>query len=605
MSGLIAWVDERDDLRGEQPIAEAMLDRLRHRGTASTGLWINRRAALGYRGHAPAQAQPFVAHTEVGDVVAVVAGHITNPAELEKVTADAGVAAPSATVAELVLHAYLCCGEDFVDHVDGEFAIAIRDERSDLLLLVRDRLGVKPLYYHRYPTGIMAASEPKGMIANPRFSAQLDRRKLPILLQPRLSLPGETPFLDMFEVPPGAVVRYAESGLSVRHYWRLHSHPHTDDAPTTAARVRELLESAVRSRAETSGQLAAMLSGGLDSTSVAALASRTIGPNARLDTYCIQFDSDATGFVASELRPDLDAPFAAEAARYLGTCHRPVTATTADLMAAIPATRRARDLPGWGQFDASMYVLFERMAAGAAVALTGEAADEIFGGYPYFFRPETTGRGGFPWLFDGPTLADCLADDVREVVDPAADLRDRYDQLVAAVPRLDGESASDARMREMFYLSMAGPLSVILDRKERMSMAHGLEVRVPFCDHRLVQYVWNVPWSVKSAGGVKGLLKTAMADVVPPSTLNRRKSAYPHVRSAAYDESVIAQAERALAPGSPVATLFDRSRTTRLIERIAAGAVLGELPGGSNPAALLIQLVELQHWIEDYEVGVA
>jgi asparagine synthase (glutamine-hydrolysing)/putative beta-lactam synthetase len=445
-------------------------------------------------------------------------------------------------------------------------------------------------------------------MANPRFEARLDVQALSVVLQPRLALPGETPLQGLREVAPAEVVTWSDGGSVARRYWELASAPHHDSFDKTAARVRELLEDAVARQLTTSVPCGAMLSGGVDSTSVAALAMQILRKDGRdvvPDTYCVEFASDPQHFVATELRPDVDAPYAAAAADFIGTRHHTLTATVDDLLAAIPATRRARDLPGWGQFDASMYLIFRQMRERSVVALTGEAADEVFGGYPYFFKRSLVERDTFPWIGDGPRLADYLSRDLLAVVRPRDDERARYEELLVRVPRLSGEDRVNARLREVFFLGMSGPLAVILDRKERMSMAHGLEVRVPFCDHRLIEYLWNVPWSMKSAGGVKGLLKAAMADLLPPNTVHRRKSAYPHVQSPQYDESLIREATWiANDTASPIAWMFDTPRLNGLIQQIRAGRLSSELPGGASPAQMLIQLVEMRAWIEDNRVAV-
>lgn len=611
MSGVVGWIDFRRDLASQAGVLDAMTETMRHRGPDTQDVWLSGHAGIGHRGLATAgstdQVRPARWETGRGTVYAALTGEVYNCDDLRRDIEAAGGETGNGSTAETLLQAYLRWGTRFVERVNGAFGFAIWDGRSRALHLGRDRFGVKPLYYHDYPDGILFASEPKGVIANPLFEARLDLAKLPIILQPRLSLPGETPLRGLHEVPPAHLLTFTESGLTAHRYWRLVSEPHHDTFEETARRVRELLDDTVSRQLVTGVPLGAMLSGGVDSTSVVALAARALrqeDPGRELETFCVRFAGDPAHFVATELRPDIDAPYAASAAEYIGTQHTTLTATVPELLDVIPDTRRARDLPGWGQFDASMYLVFQRIRRDCAVALTGEAADEVFGGYPYFFRPEALGRPGFTWLGEAPGLSAFLSPQVREEVDPQEDERARYAQLMADVPRLPGESEQDARMREVFFLGLAGPLSVVLDRKERMSMAHGLDVRVPFCDHRLVEYVWNVPWELKSRGGVKGLLKAAMAGLLPPGTVNRRKSAYPHVQNPQYDETLIREAMWLVNDtASPVSWMFDGEGLNGLIRQISANAVHGELPGGSNQAALLIQLVEMHAWLDEYQVA--
>ncbi|MCK7624977.1 asparagine synthase (glutamine-hydrolyzing) [Streptomyces sp. RS10V-4] len=613
MGGMVGWLDYRHDLGEQGPVVHAMTDTMQHRGPDTKDVWISRHFALGHRGlrtsEAPDRAEPARVETPGGTLAAALTGELYNTAELRRDIEAAGATPRTGATAELLAHAYLLWGNAFITRLNGAFALALWDGRTRRLVLARDRMGVKPLYYTTYPGGLLFASEPKGILANPRFTARLDIQKLPLVLQPRLALPGETPFAGLHEVPPAHLLTFSEAGPVQERYWQLTSRPHHDSFDDTAAHVRELLADTVGRQLATGVPVGAMLSGGVDSTSVAALAVRALrerDPGAALDTFCVQFESDPAHFVATELRPDVDAPYAAEAAAHMGTRHHTLTASVHDLLDVIPATRRARDLPGWGQFDASMYLLFREMRRTCTVALTGEAADEVFGGYPYFFKPEVLHRHHFPWLGQGPKLSDYLSPELTAAIDPREDERARYAELLRHVPRLDGEDPVNARMREIFYLGLSGPLAVILDRKERMSMSLGLDVRVPFCDHRLVEYVWNVPWSVKSHGGVKGLLKAAMGDLLPAGTVNRRKSAYPHVQNPQYDQGLIREATWiANDPRSPLAALFDTARLNDLIRQIEAQEIRSELPGGSNQAALLIQLVEMHHWIAEYQVALA
>lgn len=614
MSGLVGWADFGRDLSqgANASIVHAMTETMRDRGPDGTGVWLSRNLAFGHRqlavpGQEPGE-QP--ASVDIGGATVALAydGSVYNLPELRREIGDAGGRVTTGSETDILLQSYLLWGPGFAARLNGIFAFAVWDERIQRLVLGRDRMGVKPLYYAQYPGGLLFASVPKGIIANPLFEPRLDLAAIPVLLQPRLAMPGETPVAGLREIPPAHVVEYSRERLVSRRYWRLESMPHHDALPDTVDRIRELLDDAVRRQLPPAGACGAMLSGGVDSTSVASLAARALRQRGgqQLDTFCVKFDSDQEHFAPTELRPDVDAPYAVTAAEFIGSRHATITMTISDLLTAIPATRRARDLPGWGQFDASMYLLFQRMRSSCAVAFSGEAADEFFGGYPYLFKRDLIERDTFPWLGDGPRLSDYLSPAVTTVIDPRKDECDRYSQMLSEVPRLPGEDRLNARMREVLFAGMAGPLAVVLDRKDRMSMAHGLEVRLPFCDHRLVEYVWNVPWSVKCSGGLKGLLKAAVADLLPVTTLNRKKSAYPHVQNPDHEQALISEAARIVNdPASPVHGLFDTPRLDDMLRRIGGGQLRASLPGGASGAQFLIQLIELRRWIDDYQVCLA
>src|SRR5262249_54354918 len=157
------------------------------------------------------------------------------------------------------------------------------------------------------------------------------------------------------------------------------------------------------------------------------------------------------------------------------------------------------------EIETSLLLLFEAIKPHATVVLSGESSDEMFGGYPWFYMEEHMPTSGFPWT-QADARSKLLSSDARLRIRPEEYARARYSDALAEVPRLSGESPREARSRDIFYLNITRFLPFMLDRKDRMGMAASVEVRVPFCDRRLVEYVWNVPWSMKFAGGIeKGL----------------------------------------------------------------------------------------------------
>ncbi|MGV9287305.1 asparagine synthase (glutamine-hydrolyzing) [Streptomyces sp. NPDC003719] len=602
MCGITGWVDFTRDLRLERPTVEAMTATLGRRGPDASGTWLSPHAAIGHRrlsvldldgGRQPMEA---VRAPDRPPVVLTYSGEVYNYRELRRVLTSRGHRFTTESDTEVVLRAYLEWGAGFVDHLVGMYALGIWDAEREELLLVRDRLGVKPLYYHPRPGGVLFASEPKAVLANPLFRARTRLEALPVLFNPRLLMPGETPLSDLYQVPPGHLVRVDRSGVHTSPYWRLVAHEHTDDEATTVARVRDLLSRIVSEQMVADVPRCTLLSGGLDSSALTALAA--VG-DPGLTSYSMEFEDAGSDFRPTPLRPERDAPYAHAAARHIGTEHIEVLIDPARLPDAVPAALAARDLPSLGQFDASMYLLFARVRERFTVALSGEAADEVFGGYPWFFDPATVRGDTFPWLGNGPRLTDCLAPDVRARVRPEDDEHDRYAALLARAPRLDGETGLEARMREVLYLSLQGPLTYLLDRKDRMSMAVGLEVRVPFCDHRLLEYVWNVPWKMKTGDGrEKSVLRAAVAGLLPSEVLDRRKSAYPATFAPAYGERVRAELDALLSdPDSPLAGLLDAGAIRRL------GARRGPLMAVADTLHLLLPLVEVDRWMRAYDVA--
>jgi len=608
MCGFVGWLDFSRDLRVEQGVLDDMTDTMSARGPDARGTWLSTHAGLGHRRLAVIDVaggvQPM--QTELGShgdpVVLAYAGEIYNFRELRSQLAGLGHRFRTSSDTEVLLRGYVEWGAGCVERLNGMFAFAVWDGLREEMVLARDRLGVKPLYFAPQPSGVLFASEPKGILANPAFRPTLSADALLILLNSRLAVVGETPIGGLREVKPGHVVRIDRRGWHEYPYWRLVSREHTDDLDTTVRTVRELLEDIVERQLVADVPRAAMLSGGLDSSTVAALAARGLdradeGP---LATYSVRFDGDEDDFRPTVLRPERDAPYAALAAKHIGSEHYDVVMSTAAVERAIPQTRRARDLPSKGHFDASMYLMFAELRDRSTVALSGEAADEVFGGYPWFHDPQTVWRDRFPWMGDAPRLADLLQPELRSALRPAEFEADRYAAMRALVPRLDGEAKLNARMREVLFCSLYGPLQGLLDRKDRMSMAVGLEVRVPFCDHRLLEYVWNVPWSMKVADGrEKSLLRMAAADLLPDEVLTRPKSGYPAMHAPEHEAAIRAAVLGLLDdPASPLGGLLDAERVRGFV-----GGSTSTMTHVST-AHLLIPLVEVDIWMREHGLSV-
>lgn len=607
MCGIAGWVDFTRDLSAEGACLGEMTGGLAPRGPDGEGVWLSRHAAVGHRRLAVIDIaggkQPMVTTRSPGggQIVLTYSGEIYNFRELRAELVARGHRMRTQSDTEVVLRSYVEWGAAAVERMVGIFAFAVWDTDRRQLLLVRDRLGVKPLYYHRYAGGLLFGSEPKAILANPLFTARMSEQSLPMLFNARLTPSGATPLLGLAEVRPGHVLRFTPGEFAESRYWALHGEEHTDDLDKTVSTVRELLERIVAEQLVSDVPLGTLLSGGLDSSVVAALAAETLRENGSgpLSTYSVDFAGAESDFRPTALRPDRDSPYAKLTAAHIGADHHEVIVDDERMLSALPIARHARDLPSLGQFDASMLELFRSVRETSTVALSGEAADEVFGGYPWFRHPDAVWADTFPWMGDGVRLTDFVAPDVRARIAPREQEQDLYRTLLAEVPGLPGETKLNARMREVLYLSMQAPLSLLLDRKDRMSMAVGLEVRVPYCDHRLIEYVWNVPWEMKTADGrEKSLLRLAFGDRLPPAVLDRPKSAYPASFSPGYAAQVISGV-RALAgdPASPLAGVLDGQRIEDMISAADRPTMTH-----ANHAHILIPLLEVDLWMR--ELGV-
>ncbi|WP_460071172.1 asparagine synthase (glutamine-hydrolyzing) [Streptomyces sp. YKOK-I1] len=620
MSGLVGWVDFERDLVPEAPTVRAMADTLSHRGPDGSGEWIEGHAALAHRRLAlldPEHGQqPAVGAADGGRpaAVAVLDGAVTNSAELRRELVGRGHRFTGHGDAEVVVRAFLEWGADFPARLEGLFALAVWDVRRQELLLVRDRLGVKPLAYVLTPSGVLFGSEPKALLAHPAVRPVVDADGLRELFA-HSRKPGTGVFRGMREVLPGHAMTVRRAGTGLRRYWSLPARPHEDTPETTVATVRRLLAEAVASHLRADVPVGAMLSGGIDSSALTALAARAVSASGRgrLRSFSVNFTGYAENFEPHPtMRATPDAPYAALASRHIGTEHTEILLDTAALAdpRAHAAALRSQDAPSpLGDMDVSLLLFFQALrSAGATAVLSGETADEVFNGYFWSYDPRHSNSTTFPWVsFErghdaaagglGCSLVDRglrLELDFMEYADQ------HYRDALAEVPQVAGEGPAERRAREITYLALTRWAPTHLDRADRMSMAHGVQLRPPFCDRALVEYVYNVPAELKRVNGQeKSLLRAAVADLLPEQVLKRPKSAYPTVQEAAYGEFVRRRfAELAKDGTAAVAPLLDTEATSAALD--TAGAPSGAFAWVER--ASMEMVLQLDTWLTEYGV---
>jgi asparagine synthase (glutamine-hydrolysing) len=572
MCGITGWVSFDRNLTHEQAVLDEMTETMACRGPDARGTWTAPHAALGHRRLAVIDieggAQPMTIDLEGGHTLAMVySGEAYNYTELRDELRRRGHRFRTDSDTEVVLRGYLEWGPAVADVLNGMYAFAIWDSRTETLTMVRDRMGIKPFYYFPTRDGVLFGSEPKAILANPLAERVVGLDGLREMFS-FVKSPGNAVWEGMFEVLPGSLVTVDTNGHREHVYWSLHSTPHTDGQAETVTKVRELLDDIVRRQLVADVPRCVLLSGGLDSSALTALAAQQLrAQDQTVRTFAVDFVGQAENFTADDLRPTPDTPYVHDVAEHVASRHTDIVLDHAAL--ADPDVRRtvvaARDLPtGLGDMDASLYLLFKAIREHSTVALSGESADEVFGGYRWFHQPEVQRADFFPWMVGANTMVGSegergtmIEPGLLSAMDLPNFLRDSYSTAVAEVEHLPGESEHERRMRVISHLHLTRFVRNLLDRKDRMSMAVGLEVRVPFCDHRLVEYVYNAPWALKTYDGrEKSLLRGAARDVLPTSVAERVKSPYPSTQDPRYAATLQQHAKELLTePDNPVFAL--------------------------------------------------
>jgi asparagine synthase (glutamine-hydrolysing) len=599
IAGIVSF-DPRD--RVDERRLTTMRDVMRHRGPDGEGLFLDGPVGLAHRrlsivdvsaGHQPMS-------NEDASIWVVFNGEIYNHADLRPRLEQRGHHYRTRSDTETILHLYEEKGDTVVDDLHGMFAFAIWDRTRQRLLLARDRLGIKPLYYTLTGTELLFASEIKGLLAALRVRPGFNQEALPEFLATRFLSGEETFFSNVRKLMPGHVASWsAKSGFQTRRYWTL---PHPSEQPSAsvascAMEVRGRLEAAVRSHLMSDVPLGIFLSGGIDSSALAAMMARAVPDPIR--TF-------AVGFLEAEAN---ELPYARLVANAIGSEHREVLVSPTEYFEALPHLIWHEDEPLAFTSSVPLYFVARLARDYVKVVLTGEGADELFLGYNRYRATLWNARLGRPYWAAVPSglrrgvqhFVDTLPRQARRFAERSfiahgPDLRDLFLEnfavfsaraqrpLLLEPERLDRRDPYAAVLQHedgphewldrMGRLDLHTYLLELLMKQDQMSMAASIESRVPFLDDHVVDYVAALPGHFKVRGWqTKAVLRSAVADLIPSAILTRPKMGFPvpfgrwlrGAFSSMVDEFVLGQ--RALMRG-----LFNPDAITQLTAEHGSGA---------------------------------
>ncbi|REJ08425.1 asparagine synthase (glutamine-hydrolyzing) [Halobacillus trueperi] len=611
MCGIVGWIDAAHKTEEKASILDRMATTLQHRGPDDYQKWIEGPAAFGHQRLIvvdPAGGkQPMIRKARDEEYILCYNGELYNTEDVRDQLKAKGWTFQSHSDTEVVLVSYMEWGTACVDYMNGIFAFSVWEKKRERLFLARDRLGVKPLFYSDRGDGVMFASEMKALLAHPEVSSAVDSNGLHELLSLGPSrTPGEGIFQEINEIRPGHRAVFEHGKLKIDRYWNVESAPHEDSFDETVARVRELFMDASQRQLVSDVKLGTFLSGGVDSSAITAVAAEKYKQDqlGALQTFSIDYKDQEKFFKKNAFQPDRDEAFINLVSAQNQTKHSVMEARTEDLVSRLKRAVELRDLPGMADVDSSLLWFCEEIKNHVTVALSGECADEIFGGYPWFYRKEDKERKGFPWIRSLNERVSLVRQDLKGDIDIEWYMLKRYQETVAETPLLAGEDEDSKKHRQMSYLNMNWFMQTLLERKDRMSMGASLEVRVPFSDHRLVEYVWNVPWSMKFHNDQeKGLLRQSLRGILPDKVLFRKKNPYPKTFHPDYTKAVCMWMEETLVdPNAPLFDIFDRDQVRKLNDSEGKSIDtpwFGQLMTGPQ---LIAHLCQIDHWLKTYKV---
>ena len=588
-------------------ICRNMMKTMKHRGPDGNGIYTKGMCTMLHARLSVIDpvggTQPMMLDWEGERYILVYNGELYNTAEVRQELELLGHIFCTHSDTEVVLHGYAQWREACPEHFNGIFAFAVWEEKNKKLFVSRDRIGVKPLFYTTGDGGFIFSSEIKTLLAHPMVKPRLDQEGASELL---LLGPGRTPgsgiFAGIRELEPGCNCIYEAGKVRIWRYWKLRDREHRDSFRETVEKVRYLVEDAIIRQMVSDVPLGTFLSGGLDSSLITAICAREMKENGeKLKTFSVDYENNDQYFVPGKFQPNSDSSYIQLMKEKLETEHHWCILSPDALMEVLEASTIARDLPGMADVDFSLYAFCRDIRKNVTVALSGECADEIFGGYPWYRDPEIRAREGFPWAQNAGQRISLISSVLKGNQDPYDYLQDRYHQTCAETDVLPGCSPEERRVKEMVNLNFRWFMQTLLERKDRMSMASSLEVRVPFCDYRIAEYLYGVPWEFKDHNGFeKGLLRTAMTGMIPEEILWRKKSPYPKTFDPRFRELVVKRFRDLLNNRqSSLWYLVDREEAANLPMTEHLWPWYGQLMRGTQT---MVYFLQMDFWLRHYQI---
>lgn len=593
-------------------ILNNMSKSLKRRGNDAKGTYLDSHfgashARLSIRDLSENGNQPMIKNIDNNKYIIVYNGEIYNTDELKKDLQNKGYKFITTTDTEVILYLFIEYKEKCVNYLNGIFAFSIYDTQNETVYLFRDRVGIKPLFYTIENNTLVFGSEPKTLFEHPNINPNIDLDSLKqILAIGPARVAGKGVFKNIYEIKPGNFAIFNKYGFKEIQYWELKSDYHKDNYEQTVEKVSFLVRDSIEKQLVSDVDICTFLSGGIDSSIVTAVSSNYLNKlGKKLNTFSFDFKENDIYFKSNNFQPERDKPYVEIMLNNYDLNHNYLECNEEELINLLYKAVDAKDLPGMADVDASMLYFCSLVAKQNKVALTGECADEIFGGYPWFYREDLLNSNTFPWSKNMETRELFLTDELKQKLNLKEYSLQHYEQSIKNTPYLDGETSEECKRREIAYLNIKWFMTTLLERMDRMSMYNSLEARVPFADHRIIEYLWNVPWNMKYKNNVeKSLLREATKDLLPKELLNRKKSPYPKTYNPNYEKLLKSELTNIINNNnSPINNLIDKNKVLEFIKMPAdyGRPWFGQLMSGPQ---LMAYFIQINYWLEKYKLSI-
>lgn len=607
MSGLIGVVSFKRSVDKFQSDAEKMLKAIKPRGKEGTKISFGDHAIIGasnfYKIKGEQTAQPLAFFLNQTEYTIGFDGQIYNRHDLKDELEKRGHEFETDSDAEIALKAYVQWGAGALNRFSGVYAFVIFNKQENELFLARDRFGIKPLYYTVFDDVLAFASEIKGLLAHKDIKPILDLSAISELIGLGPAHEGGSGILkDIYEIKPAHCATFNKDGFSEHKYWELESKEHTDDFDTTVEKTRELILNAINSQLTAPEDLCCFLSGGVDSSSIVSLASRKLGS---VKTFSLEYEGNDKYFKPNDFQPNSDKEFIQKVVDEFQTEHEIVHITTKELVEQLEEAALIRDQPGMGDVDSSLLHICKKLTSKYHIATSGECGDEVFGGYPWFHRKDESDNVMFPWAKNLEFRQNLLSSELLKSINIIKYIEEKYEKTKASLVKTPFESSKERKLREMSGVTFAWFMYTLGERSERIGMSQALEIRMPYCDHKLVEYVWNVPWKFKAyEGREKGLMRKALEGLLPKEVLWRKKSPFPKTHNPEFEELVKTRAKEIL--DDPTSLSLKVINKNFILETMKQPSDYGKPWFGQLMATpqLYAYIIQLEAWLRHYGVKI-
>ena len=607
MSGIVGIVNYKKDISNEYPIIRNMLKTLIRRGPDCDVYYISKHSNLGYRevNNVKNEKKSISFKFNEATYTVILDGQIYNKKEIREILIDNDFKFKTDSVLELLVKSYIFYGKAMCKYLNGNFAFAIWNDKKEEVFIARDRFGINPLYYTIKDDNLIFGSEIKAILEYPQMDAVLDKIGISELfgIGPSHS-PGKTPFKGIEELEPAHFIVYNKDGYRKEEYWKIETKEHKDDLEQTCEKIKYLIKDSIERQIDSDENVISMLSGGIDSSIISKFASDYYKEKygKKLETFSVDYVDQEKNFVKNDFQPNTDSYYIDLMVKELDSNHHKIVLDTPELIKSLEDAMVARDFPGMADVDSSYLLFFKELKKYGNISLSGECSDEIFGGYPWYFREDSLNSDTFPWSLAINERQDLLHPDIASELCLRLYIEEKYKNSIQKVDFLENDSKEEKIHKKMIYLTSNWFMQTLLDRTDRMCMFNGFEVRVPFCDYRLVEYIWNIPWKMKAyKGREKGLLRYCFEGILPEEIVYRKKSPYPKTHNPNYLKLVKKELNKIInQETSPINKLLNKDYILEIINtngQAFSRPWFGQLMTGPQ---LMAYLIQVNMWLERY-----